>query len=187
MYRKELLKDDKELWRNLLNGNIFALELLYRKYYALMFNYGMKCTSDDELVRDCIQEIFVKLSQSHNISETESPRAYLLKSLRNLIKDKNSSFYYQSASLSFNDEIYSELVSDEFTDRLFGKTDEDLRLRKALVKALLKLSAQQKHMLYLRYIKDLSHKEVAEIMDMNIQSSMNLLSRTLQRLREILS
>ena len=78
-------------------------------------------------------------------------------------------------------------MDDDSFEKFFGNSDEDLRKRKVLVQALSQLTPQQKHILYLRYIKGLSHKEVAEAMDMNVQSSMNLLSRSVSKLREILA
>lgn len=186
MHNPYLQKEDGELWNDLLTGDTKALEALYRRYYALLLNYGLKCISDDEMVRDCIQDLFVKLAKSTHISETKSPRSYLLKSLRNMINDKVSSASYQAESFIFNDEVFSDIMSDDVADSIFGMNDEDVNMKKALAKALSQLTPQQKHILYLRYIKELSHKEVAEIMNMNVQSSMNLLSRSVSKLREIM-
>ena len=180
-------KDDKELWAELRNGNINAVEALYRKYYALLLNYGNKCTPNNEIVRDCIQELFVKLCNSKHISYTESPRAYLLKSIRNLISDKQTSLTHKSEYLSFNDDVILSVFSDDGIDKNYDESDEDIRMKQSLIKALSQLSNTQKHILYLRYIKNLSHKEVADVIGMSEQSSMNLLSRTLKKLREILS
>lgn len=182
-----LHKDDNEVWKGLCEGDLQALEALYRKYYALLLNYGMKCTPDDELVRDCIQEVFVKLAKSTHLSYTESPRSYLLKSLRNMINDKQSSASFQAECFTFNDEVFAETLADDFAEDIFGRSDDEIRMRKALMHALSHLTAQQKHILYLRYIKELSHKEVAEVMNMNVQSSMNLLSRSISKLRDILT
>lgn len=179
--------DDRALWLELRSGSLIALEVIYRRYYSLLLNYGMKCTPDDDMVRDCIQELFVKLAKSSNLSDTEYPRSYLLKSLRNMINDKSTSARSQVECFSFNDEIFSDIMDDDSFEKIFGNSDEDLRKKKALVQALSQLTSQQKHILYLRYIKGLSHKEVAEAMDMNVQSSMNLLSRSVSKLREILA
>lgn len=179
--------DDRALWSELRSGSLIALEVIYRRYYSLLLNYGMKCTPDDDMVRDCIQELFVKLAKSSNLSDTEYPRSYLLKSLRNMINDKSTSARSQVECFSFYDEIFSDIMDDDSFEKIFGNSDEDLRKKKALVQALSQLTSQQKHILYLRYIKGLSHKEVAEAMDMNVQSSMNLLSRSVSKLREILA
>lgn len=182
-----LQKEDNEVWEALREGDLQALEALYRKYYALLLNYGIKCTPDEELVRDCIQEVFVKLAKSTSLSYTESPRSYLLKALRNMINDKQTSSSYQSECFSFNDEIFEDALVDDVADKIFGRSDDEIRMRKALMHALSQLTPQQKHILYLRYIKELSHKEVAEVMNMNVQSSMNLLSRSISKLRDILT
>ena len=100
--------DDRALWLELRSGSLIALEVIYRRYYSLLLNYGMKCTPDDDMVRDCIQELFVKLAKSSNLSDTEYPRSYLLKSLRNMINDKSTSARSQVECFSFNDEIFSD-------------------------------------------------------------------------------
>ena len=143
--------DDRALWSELRSGSLIALEVIYRRYYSLLLNYGMKCTPDDDMVRDCIQELFVKLAKSSNLSDTEYPRSYLLKSLRNMINDKSTSARSQIECFSFNDEIFSDIMDDDSFEEIFG------------------------------------NKEVAEAMDMNVQSSMNLLSRSVSKLREILA
>ena len=147
--------DDRALWSELRSGSLIALEVIYRRYYSLLLNYGMKCTPDDDMVRDCIQELFVKLAKSSNLSDTEYPRSYLLKSLRNMINDKSTSARSQVECFSFNDEIFSDIMDDDSFEKIFGNSDEDLRKKKALVQALSQLTSQQKHILYLRYIKGL--------------------------------
>lgn len=49
------------------------------------------------------------------------------------------------------------------------------------------LPNNQRMAIYLRYIKGLSYKEMAEVLDINPQSSMNLVSRALTKLRSKLS
>ena len=46
------------------------------------------------------------------------------------------------------------------------------------------LQKELTHAQYLYYVKELSHQEISAILGMNPQSSKNLLSRTLARLRE---
>ena len=92
----------------------------------MLLNYGMKCTPDDDMVRDCIQELFVKLAKSSSLSDTEYPRSYLLKSLRNMINDKSTSARSQIECFSFNDEIFSDIMDDDSFEKIFGNSDEDL-------------------------------------------------------------
>lgn len=41
--------DDRALWLELRSGSLIALEVIYRRYYSLLLNYGMKCTPDDDM------------------------------------------------------------------------------------------------------------------------------------------
>lgn len=79
--------DDMTLWSSLIEGNLRALEILYKRHYALLLNYGLKFCQDIELTKDCIQDVFVKLHKSKELSQAVSPRAYLLRALRNTLYD----------------------------------------------------------------------------------------------------
>ena len=43
--------DDRALWSELRSGSLIALEVIYRRYYSLLLNYGMKCTPDRKSTR----------------------------------------------------------------------------------------------------------------------------------------
>ena len=80
---------DTALWNLLIQGDQIALKAIYQKYYALLLNYALKYTSDKELIKDCIHDLFVHLYKNRNISvDTVSVRAYLIKSLRNSLINK---------------------------------------------------------------------------------------------------
>ena len=57
-------------------------------------------------------------------------------------------------------------------------------MKEGWLRAISRLSGRQREILYLYYVKELSHQEISAILGMNPQSSKNLLSRTLARLRE---
>lgn len=46
---------DVALWNLVLKGDMKAMSLLYKKHYELLLNFGLKYTSDEEFVKDCIQ------------------------------------------------------------------------------------------------------------------------------------
>ena len=71
-------------------------------------------------------------------------------------------------------------------EQLFPKNDDDMLLARRLLDAMSQLSSNQKSVLYLRYVKDLSYKEIAVVMDINVQSSMNLANRALTKLRSLI-
>ena len=177
---------DKELW-GLLNGTDrrMALSVLYQRHYELLYNYGMKCCGNEELVKDCIQDVFVKLHQGKVLAPEVTVRAYLLRAFHNAFLDQ------QEAKGKFQDVFLEEDLqipdSKDFFEDTFALSDEDIKLAKMLRAAIRSLSPNQKQVLYLHYVRKLSYKEIAEILNISVQSSMNLNNRALTKLKSLLT
>lgn len=84
-------------------------------------------------------------------------------------------------------------IQTGYTDSVFSVKaeqiidEEDYSPRNRLIcHALKTLSSKQQEILYLYYIRDLSHEEIAELLNINYQSSKNLLFRSITKLREML-
>lgn len=172
---------DVVLWDLILKGDMKAMSLLYKKHYELLLNFGLKYTLDEEFVKDCIQDVFVKLCTSKRLSSTKYVRSYLLTSLKHIIFDKLSSLKVTEEL----DEHFFELEIEENSvlETLFKDNDEDLQLSKKLINAYKSLPDNQRMAIYLRYVRGLSYKEMAIVLNVNPQSSMNLVSRALTSLR----
>ena len=167
--------EEKDLAAKVFHGKkdklLYILELSYKKYYNLLYNYGLKLTNDSELVQDFIQEIFTKLC---NI------KIYLLRAMRNIIYD-----YYaaQKDIVSIDDMEFLIPDDAEVFKTFFSKNDEELQKYQTLLQTINSLPNQQKQILYLFYIKGLTHKEISEVLDINPQSSMNSLAKSIRKLR----
>ena len=82
--------NDIELWKLVLKGDSSALSMLYCRYYELMLNFGLKYSPDVDLVKDCIQDVFVKICSSRRLSDLSYVKSYLLASMRNVLIDRMS-------------------------------------------------------------------------------------------------
>lgn len=173
------------LFKRLIQGDRHALELLYKENYDLLLNYGLKCNPDKDFVEDCIQDLFIDLFQNSHIrmERLVSVRAYLLKALRNNLAYKTIAINKQSVLEDFE---FNVPIDEGLFDYMFPKDDEEMRLGRQLVEAISKLSSKQKAVLYLRYVKGFAHSEIAEALNIHVQSSMNLSNRALTKLRDIL-
>lgn len=173
---------DELLWEKFISGDSMASETIYRQSYSLLFSYGYRMIADKELVSDAIQSFFVKLLTNRNkLPHTKRVKAYLLSGFRNQLLD-----YLEVSSrmrcISLEEEAFS--ITEDFMTSLFDKDDRAMWQEKRLAQAIAQLSARQREILYLYYIKELSHRDIATILSMNMQSSTNLLSRTLAQLRQ---
>ena len=176
-------KEDIYWWQLFCQGEKTALEYFYKKYYNLLYNYGLKLLNKPELIQDFIQDIFYKLCKRDQQKEISNLQVYLLRAMRNTVYD----YYAIQNDLTSMDEMAFSIPEDDAVfNSFFSKDDEDVRKWKSLLDAINSLPDQQKHILYLFYIKGLSHKEIGEILEINLQSSMNMLSRSIKKLRSIL-
>lgn len=157
-----------------------SLEVLYKEHYNLLYNYGLKMVNDSDLVQDFIQDIFYKLCHRQSLEDIANARVYLLRALRNAVYNYCTLL---KESVNIDDMEFLVPENDAAFDRFFGNDDDECRYRSVL-QSIKQLPNQQKHVLYLYYIKGLSHKEIGEILGINPQSSMNTLSKTLNRLRK---
>ena len=175
-------KEDVELWVLLIKGDKLALEIMYRRYFPHLLNYGHTISTNEELIKDCIQDLFVNVFNNSKFRPIDHVKSYLYTALRNNLVYKMSSMKetYQLENAEF--EI--PLTDDEL-EGLFAHDDTYLERSKLLKEAYRKLSANQRHAVYLYYIKELTWEEVAEILGITVHSSMNLIGIAIVKLRRL--
>jgi RNA polymerase sigma factor (sigma-70 family) len=61
--------------------------------------------------------------------------------------------------------------------------ETEASLHSKLASLLNELPARQKEAIYLRYYEDMEYKQIAEIMNVNYQSVLNLIQKALNKLR----
>ena len=175
-------KLDSEIWRRFQNGDEKAFSYIFDTYHFQLFEYGQRFSTDTELIGDSIQDLFFELaSKKEKLSATDNILFYLLKSLRirifnNLRKNKNT-----------NSPIRADQI-DEF--RLEYSTDVDFEEKELkldrLADAINQLPPRQKETIYLKFYKNLSNSEVAEIMQLNYQSVSNNIQKAIHKLKTLL-
>ncbi|GAB2587501.1 RNA polymerase sigma factor [Spirosoma areae] len=174
---------DTELWETFRQGDRAAYTVLMERHYCPLYSYGTKLTFDKEVVKDCIQEVFLELWQRRaTIGVAETPRFYLLRALQRKIHraiHRNRVFYQSSVidpDTDFNVEFSIEAD-------LISRQEQEEKVRQ-LATMVATLSPRQKQLIYLRFYQDLDFDEIAELMELNRQSVYNLLRESLLRLRK---
>lgn len=169
-------RDDKEVWQQFKTGDADAFAALYDRMSDKLFRYGSKFVQDDELVKDCIQDVFVKLHQRRGkLPEVENPFFYMCVSLKNTLVDSLTQAGRMVPMAPEDLPFYIEFVYDE------EEPDEDVLERFEMVMGL--LSDRQKEAIYLRYQMELSYEEIANLLGINYQSTRNLVHRALEKVR----
>ena len=82
--RDSAIKPEPDLIKRLHQGDEAALASLMRMYYNDLYHYASRFTKDHDLIKDCMQEVFISLWQRReNAGSIISPRYYLLRAIKN--------------------------------------------------------------------------------------------------------
>src|SRR5690606_39290125 len=77
------LVSDVDLWNKFRKGDRHAFALIYKIHIAELLSYGYRVTSNQQLIKDSIQDLFLHIwLHRGNLSETTSIKYYLFRSLR---------------------------------------------------------------------------------------------------------
>ncbi len=176
--------DEQSRWQQFLHGSQQALSDIFLQYHDDLFRYGMKLTGNKEMVKDCIQDLFLKLWKNRsNLKVVQSVKPYLFKSLRNHLVD---SMDLQKPNLPLNDEAMSHLDIVYSHEDFLINDQVSVDTRQQVIAALNKLTSRQREAIYLRYFEDLEFETIAQVMEMNVQSVRNLLQRGMQIMRDLM-
>lgn len=176
---------DLELWMLLRAGDRSAFEFIYDRFFDDMYEYGFRLCKDDFILKDKIQDVFIRIWTRHErLGSTSNIKAYLFTALRNSINEDYRSNLLHHALL---DKFRAGLpVNFSLEFELLEKESEQEKLRQ-LHHALNQLSERQKEIIYLRFLQDLDYDEVSKIMGITTKAAYKLSARALDSLKELLS
>jgi RNA polymerase sigma factor (sigma-70 family) len=173
--------EDHQLWEEFKQGNTDALARIFFLFYDDLLAYGKKLCTNEELVKDCIQNLFFKLwKNKENLDTIRSIKPYLFKSLRRTIGDELASQNRKRTLHKVQAYDYEVVFSQE--DFLIAE-QTTLEMRSRIIYALNKLSGRQREAIYLRFFEGLDYEKIAEIMVINTQSVRNLIHQSFKILK----
>lgn len=186
------MKDNKaiplelDLWESFKKGDERAFVNIYQKYVNVLYRYGANITPDADLVKDCIQDLFLNLwNKRENLGETDSIKFYLLKSLKRVI---HKALMAQNNILNIDDigegssfnivlPHESELISSQVMQEQ----------RENLDRMMNKLTKRQREAIYLYFYLELSYEEVASMMSLKISSVYDLVYDAIKNMKQTVS
>ena len=172
-------KSDSEIWRDFKTGDEDAFSLIYDTYFRTLCYYGRKFSTDIELVKDCVQDVFTELiHRRRKLSDTDNIQFYLMRSVRRRIARQVNSAKVQFIEFS-NDEIIAKNDIPISTDHKHQDEYVDSKIIKDAIK---NLPGRQKEAIYLKYFFEFSNREIADIMVLEYQSTSNLLQKAIKTL-----
>jgi len=170
------------------------IEGAYKLYARGLYSFARHLGFDRDTALDCVQDVFcgiIELQKAvHNIKDL---KLYLYCALKNRLINLYKSEPYKV--MLPTEEGDSERVaagpdgelpfrlSVTIEDEIIGR-EEDEELRRRVEAMLNKLPPRQREIIWLRYMQNMEHKQIAEIMNITVAKSHSLLHRAMNNLRK---
>lgn len=177
-----LEEESKIKWSQFQSGNNEAYSWIYETYIQILYSYGIRFTSDLELVKDCIQEVFTTIYKNRiRLIPPDNVKVYLMVALKNsLIRN----LYKQQKSHNLDSSEIIQFTLEPTVEEQFIHNEDDFCQQQKIQEILSVLTPRQQEIIYYRFIQELSFDEICSLMDLNYQSAQNLIQRSLKKIRD---
>lgn len=140
---------------------------LYTAEVDSLFRYCFFRVSDREQSKDIVQEAFMRLwdTLTKDVEKIKNPRALLFKITSNLVID----WYRKKKAISLDNLLDSESGDNDL--QISDDSFEQIEIQsegKIFLKHISSLDSTYQQVVYLRYVEDLSPKEIAEIVGLSV-------------------
>lgn len=175
--------DEKKQIILLREGNHKAFQWVYNFYWSQVYNFTRLYITSTEESKEIVQEVFIKLWESkHLINENNNIKGFLFIVTRNAIFNKkrnslNEEYYkmsvlkaYSESNVTDYNEVEAELYASELKDYIDLLIDS--------------LPDKQKKIFMLSRKSNMTNKEIAEEMNLNIKTVEAYITKTLKYLKE---
>jgi RNA polymerase sigma-70 factor (family 1) len=168
--------DDTQLSDLLKSGDRAAYTEIYDRYVLVLLGHAYNKARDREAAKDAVHEVFVTLWAKRSSLTIDNLPGYLFRSVRNVILN-------QVAHEAVRDRYISSMVTFaagyETTDHLV----REKQLMAIIEKEIDALPPKMREVLRLSRNENLSHKEIAEKLDISEQTVSKQITNALKILR----
>ena len=170
-------------WACMVAGDKDAFLTLYQNHYQGLFCYGFSLSTNRELTKDCIQELFLDLWNTRATlnKEVKNVRSYLFTWLRRKMNRELARIAKENCAdeviegFSFIQASYEELLI------AFQQSEEK---KEELRRALKKLTKKQLEIIKLKFFENLSYRAIAAQTSLTPRTVYNLIYEAIRHLRE---
>ncbi|MCC6181186.1 MAG: sigma-70 family RNA polymerase sigma factor [Bacteroidia bacterium] len=185
------LLSDNELVKMYMSGNEDALAVLVKRHKRRIFSYIYLITKNRTLTEDVFQETFFKVIQTlkrQQYSEEGKFLPWVLRISKNLIIDHFRKVKKMpSISKVTNEEGEEVNIFDIIPEPDLRKETEETRLFKQAIRAVInQLPTDQREVVVMRTYYDMSFKEIADITNVSINTSLGRMRYALINLKKMM-
>ncbi|UII35021.1 RNA polymerase sigma-70 factor [Fulvivirga ulvae] len=170
---------EEYLLRKMRSGNEKAFESIFRYYYRPLTLFAVKYVEDIEQAREITQEFFVRLWTNNPSIKNGSLKTYLYRGVRNACLNHIEATKVAEKRLRH----YTEpdfTIDNALRNMLLAEQEEEL------MATIDKLPSRCRQIFILSRMEELSHKEIADRMNISVKTVEAQMTIALRRLKEAL-
>lgn len=179
---------DEELALAYVGGDNKAFDLLLARCEVKLFTYILFVVHDEELANDIFQETFVKAIvklQNGQYSPNGKFLSWVMRIAHNVIIDGYRESKHQRFVDQRNNNDLSHLRGDGVMDSYIEKEMVHRQVMDDVRRLVSFLPVNQREIVYMRYYQQLSFKEIAELTNVSINTSLGRMRYALLNLRRM--
>ena len=165
-----------EFWEKIRLGDSTAFSYVFQKYYQALYQFAGRFVKDAQTAENIVQDVFVKLwTNRENCLITSSLKSYLYAATRN-------------TALNFLSREKKQLSTEDLmSDRQDTTANPEERIIEnemidGVHKAIEKLPEKCRYVYLMKRYDDLKYHEIAEILDISINTVKTQMKRALKSL-----
>lgn len=168
------------VWKNFKSGDREAFKIIYNEFIDSLFSYGFKITSDRDLVKDSIQDLFIDVyTYGSTLNKPASLEFYLFKTLkrimiRKLIEQKK---YTSDKEVKNIFDLDFSVEDGVFVEEIDGNIS-------VLRNELSHLKPTKQELIFLKFNSGLTYKEIGTLLDVRPNTVKKQIYRILDHLRK---
>src|SRR5208337_1808339 len=184
-------RNDDEIIRSILSGNIDEFEILLKRYEEYVFNIISKHLPR-EMVEEAAHETFIRIYKALPSYRAESPFKYWISKIAvrycyDFWRERYKAKEIPMASLTDDHSQWVETVTSEQSQKDFEKEELLKESKEVLHWALNKLTAEDRMVITLLYLEELSVKEAADLLGWSVVNVKVRAHRSRNKLRNIIT
>ena len=180
-------KSDEQLISLYVDGKNEAFDALLERHKDRVFTYIYHAVRNEELANDIFQDTFVKaimtIKQGRYVENGHFP-AWITRIAHNLIID-----YYRQVKAenlqSTDDEDVNILNRKELADGTIEDSLVAIQIHNDIRRLVGALPANQREVLVMRYYKNMSFKEIADVTGVSINTALGRMRYAIMNMRRI--
>jgi len=168
------------IWEKFKSGDRDAFQTIYNEFVDVMFSYGSRITSDRDLLKDAIQDLFIDIyTYGGKLRQPQLLEYYLFKSLKRIIikklKEKNRYLSLQEIPDTFTItfSVEERILNDELEKEL-----------KYLQEEISGLDSSKRELLFLKFNSGMTYEEIGNLLNMKPDTVKKQVYRVLKHIRK---